>query len=93
MHESRDHKGGGNKKRRRVVECDGCSQGKVPHCEKPNGESQSPQDRTLNMPEEILGVRRLTLNEHYDCDKDQTNERAVKNNLKRAGFTSGHFYK
>ena len=74
MHESRDYKGGGNEKRRRVVERDGGSQGKVPHCEKPNGEGQSPQDRTLNVSEEILGVRCLTLNEHHDCDENQTDE-------------------
>lgn len=74
MHESRDHKGGGNKERSRVIKRDGGTQRQMPHRKEPDGEGKRTQYGTFDVSEEILGVRCLTLNEHHDCDENQTDE-------------------
>ena len=74
MHESRDHKGGGNEERSRVIKRDGGTQRQMPHRKEPDGESQCPQYGTFDVAEEIFGVRRLSLDEHHRRDKGQANQ-------------------
>ena len=93
MQKSGDYKRGGNEERCRVVERNGGAQRQMPHCEEPDRKREGAQNRTLDVSEEIFGVRCLPLQRHNDRNENQTDERTVEHNLERAGACRGYFDK